>query len=126
MSRNEGLPRSPDWRWLEYFAMTHHLALDAVYLGRVDEIAAKALRLRSSAILDGGPTEPNTLYILDAWAALHLAPRVKPADLFALIDNRIVFVPGGAALVAGLGIDSHSAMSARPWTPPAIWGMSAA
>ena len=126
ISRNAGLPRHPDWRWLEYFAATHGIALDTVYLGRIDDSAAQALVARGTAILDGAPPEPHTLYVLDAWAALRLGPHVKADDLFALVDSRIVFISGGAQLVDGLGIDPHSAMSARPWTPPAIWGMSAA
>lgn len=126
ISRNAGLPRHPDWRWLEYLAATHGLALDTVQLGRIDNAAAQTLVGKANAILDGGPTEPDTLYILDAWAARHLAPHVQSGDLFALVDNRIVFIPGGAGLVDGLGVDPHSAMSSRPWTPPAIWGMSAA
>jgi len=42
ISRNAGLPRHPDWRWLEYFAATHGIALDTVYLGRIDDSAAQA------------------------------------------------------------------------------------
>lgn len=126
ISRNRGLPRHPDWRWLEYLAATHGFAVDTVQLGRIDDKTAQSLAARGDAILDGATADPNTLYVLDAWAALRLAPHIKPDDLFALIDNRIVFVPGDARLVDGLGIDPHSAMSARPWTPPAIWGMSAA
>jgi hypothetical protein len=126
ISRKQGLPRHPDWRWLEYLAATRGFSVDTVQLGRIDNNAAQALVDKANAILDGGPTEPHTLYILDVWAALRLAPHIKPDALFALIDDRIVFVPGAARLADSLGIDPHSAMSARPWTPPAIWGMSAA
>ena len=126
VSRNAGLPRHPDWRWLEYFAAAHGLALDTVQLGRFDPVAAQRLVDRTNAILDGGATEPNTIYILDAWSAATIAPHIKLADLFALVDNRIVYIAAGAHLVDGLGIDPHSAMSARPWTPPSYWGMSAA
>ena len=126
ISRKQGLPRHPDWRWLEYLAATRGVSVDTVQLGRIDNNAAQALVDKANAILDGGPTDPHTLYILDVWAALRLAPHIKPDDLFALIDDRIVFVPGDVRLADSLGIDPHSAMSARPWTPPAIWGMSAA
>lgn len=129
IKRVRGIPvhfRHTQWQWFEYFAVLHRLDVDTVYLGRIDATATDALNEREMAILDGAPPEAGTLYLVDIWSARRLAPHIRPDDLFARIDYRMVFVPGGAHLVDGLGIDPHSAMQARPWTPPAIWGMSPA
>jgi hypothetical protein len=98
-----------DWEALSYFAITHHMATDAVYLGRTDEAARDALVAREEQALATGDFEPRTLYILEAQTAVQAAKHLRPADLLATIDKRIVFARDGAALVAGLGIDSQSA-----------------
>jgi len=129
ITRVRGIPvsfRNPNWRWLEYYGATHNLAVDTVYLGRIDDKASKALNDREKTVLEGAPADPGTLYSLDVWSAVHMAPHVQPGDLFAQIDGLLVFIPGGAGLVGGLGIDPHSAATVRPWTPPSVWGMSAA
>jgi hypothetical protein len=96
-----------DWRELGYFAVTHGMATDSAYLGRTDEEALDALVAREDAALLTGDFEPKTLYELDTNAARLAQLHAGPADLLAIVDKRIVFAKGGAALIAGLDIDPH-------------------
>jgi hypothetical protein len=93
-----------DWRPLGYFAVTHHMQIDSVYLGRVDDDALAALRAHDGMVLATGDFEPKTLYILDAGSAAVAAQTLRPGDLLATIDDHVVFARGGARLVDGLGI----------------------
>lgn len=93
-----------DWRPLGYYAVTHDMGIDTVYLGRVDQTALAEIRARDQQALDTGDFEPKTLYILDADAASAAAAHMAQGDLLAVIDGRIVFAKGGAGLIAGLGI----------------------
>jgi Family of unknown function (DUF6311) len=108
---------NPDWRALEYLAYTHGMDIDAIYLGRVDDNAVKSLAASQKAAVATGNFERQTIYSLDLATARAIAPRLQPGDLFAVIDNRIVFARNGAALVEGLGIDPRSALAATPWLP---------
>lgn len=98
-----------DWQVLSYYAVTHRMATDAVYLGRTDEAAQNALVETERLALETGSFEPRTLYILDAETAVQAARHLRPADLLANIDGRIVFARDGAALVDGLGIEPQGA-----------------
>jgi hypothetical protein len=99
-----------DWLPFSYYAGTHGMAVDLVYLGRTDEGALEALKAKGEAVLETGAFEPRTLYILSPGAALKASRYLGANDLLAMIDERIVFARGGAALVDGLGIPPH-------WTP---------
>lgn len=99
-----------DWQAFSYFAVTHNMDLDLVYLGRVDEAAQTALRQKEEQVLATGAFEPRTLYILNADTAERAAPHLGPGDLLAVIDDRFVFARGAAAMATGLGIvPLHSA-----------------
>lgn len=93
-----------DWKALGYFAITHGMATDSVYLGRVDDAALAALRERAAQALATGAFEQGTIYVLDLPSALRAARFYRPGDLLAVIDGRFVFVRGGATMVDGLGI----------------------
>ena len=93
-----------DWRPLGYFAVTHHMQIDSVYLGRVDDNALEALRARDSMVLETGDLEPRTIYIIDAESAAIAAQHLRPGDLLATIDDHIVLVRDGVRLIDGLGI----------------------
>jgi hypothetical protein len=110
---------NPDWRALGYFAVTHGMATDAVYLGRVDARALHALRVRNTAMLASGAFEPRTLYVLDVPSALHILPVAGPDDLLAIVDGRIVFARGGARLAEGLGLGGGGS-----WLPAVAYGGS--
>ncbi|MEO6394285.1 MAG: DUF6311 domain-containing protein [Devosia sp.] len=101
---------SGDWKALSYYAVTHGMATDSVYLGRTDETALKELKARNKQMLATGTFEPNTIYRLDPLSALQAARHLRPDDLFATIDGRIIFARGGANLVEGLDIGPHSAI----------------
>jgi len=87
-----------DWRPLGYYAVTHNMDIDIAYLGRVDGDALTALRAKEERALAEGEFEPKTIYILDVESSLRVAAHVTNNDLIALVDDRIVFLPGGAAL----------------------------
>ena len=87
-----------DWRPLGYYAVTHNMDIDIAYLGRVDGDALTALRAKEERALAEGEFEPKTIYILDVESSLRVAAHVTNNDLIALVDDRIVFLPGGATL----------------------------
>jgi hypothetical protein len=93
-----------DWKVLGYYAVTHHIGLDSVYLGRVDANALAALRAHEADVLKTGNFDPDTLYILDPPSALEAEAHLTPADLFAFVDHRIVVVKNGAHLGDGLDL----------------------
>jgi len=94
-----------DWRPLGYYAVTHHMGIDSVYLGRTDGVALEALRAREKQALATGDFEPQTLYVLDPASALAAKPFLTPDDLFVRVDDRIVVAKGGAHLADGLDLD---------------------
>ena len=93
-----------DWKALGYYAVTHHMGVDSVYLGRVDANALAALRAREAEALKTGNFDRGTLYVLDPPSALEAEAHVTPEDLFAFVDHRIVLVKGGAHLGDGLDL----------------------
>ena len=94
-----------------YFAVSHDMDIDIVYLGRIDDKALDALKAREADALLTGDFEPHTLYLLDDKSALAAAQRATPADLLATVDGHIVFARNGAFLVDGLGIAPHAALA---------------
>jgi hypothetical protein len=93
-----------DWKDLGYYAVNHHMAIDSVYLGRVDAAALAALRAHEAEVINTGNFDPDTLYILDPPSALEAQKHLAPADLFAFVDHRIVVVKNGAHLADGLDL----------------------
>jgi hypothetical protein len=91
-----------DWKALGYYAVTHHMDTDVAYLGRVDDVAFDTLRLAGELVLATGDFEPKTIYILDVGTSLLAARKAALNDLIAVVDGRIVFLPGGVALGEGL------------------------
>jgi hypothetical protein len=92
-----------DWRVPGYFAVTHGMATDIAYLGRIDSQKLNRLRARASKALETGDFERRTLYILDVPSSLMVAQHAGPDDLITVVDGRIVFLPGGHALGEGAG-----------------------
>lgn len=95
-----------DWKPFGYYAVTHGMDTDDVYLSRVDEAKLEAARAQASKVLETGDFEPKTIYILDVGAALSASHQSNPQDLLAIVDHRIVFLRDGAALAEGLDIRS--------------------
>lgn len=91
-----------DWKATGYFAVTHGMDIDLVYLGRVDGGKLEALRRYGAEALATGSFEPKTIYLLDLPSAIAAAMRTGPDDLVVMVDKRIVLLPGGASLGEGL------------------------
>lgn len=113
-------PRVTDWKDIEYFAYTHGVQTDDAYLARVDEAALNALEAREHTQMASGSLEAHTLYLLDYAGATRVSPHLAPDDLFAVIDNRIVYARHGAALVNGLGVAPQGAKAIQPWVPASL------
>lgn len=96
-----------DWRPLGYYAVTHGMDIDSVYLGRTDENKLARLRGHEMQVLATGEFEPRTIYILDTARALEAGAHATDDDLLGVVDHRIVFARNGAHLVDGLGIEPH-------------------
>jgi hypothetical protein len=111
-----------DFQAVGYYAVTHGMDTDIAYLGRVDARARMALAARKAAQLETGAFEPRTLYLLDVPSALAVMAHLRPGDLLATIDGRIVFARGGAPLVDGLGIDPVPMMGGRAGAAVAYGG----
>jgi hypothetical protein len=97
--------RGADWKDLGYYAVFNGLAIDSVYLGRVDDDGLARLRAKAEDALETGNFEPRTIYVLDVLSALRAAEHKRPEDLLAIVDRRIVFMRDGARLAADLDID---------------------
>ncbi|MEQ1769691.1 MAG: DUF6311 domain-containing protein [Devosia sp.] len=100
-----------DWKALSYYANSHGMDTDAVYLGRVDDNARNDRTHTVEDAFAQGRVEPLTIYVVDPAHALQMAAHLGPDDLLAVIDHRIVYAYGGAALVTGLGIDPHGGIA---------------
>lgn len=92
-----------DWKALGYFALTHGMDIDTVYLGRVDSDDREAHEAYEDRVLRTGQFEPRTIYVFDVRSSLFAARHTGPDDLITVADGRIVFLPGGHALGEGLG-----------------------
>ena len=66
-----------------YFAVTHDLEIDTVYLGRQDAAGVAYLRERALAALATGDFDTGTIYLLDqpsAHAAMRFVRPQRPLD----------------------------------------------
>ncbi|MGV3490148.1 MAG: DUF6311 domain-containing protein [Devosia sp.] len=97
-------PLHPKWMELSYFALQHYIGTDIAYLGRVDAEAFDARAEQMDSELVSGEFEPDTLYILDFFAALRVLDHLQPGDLFTQLNGLTVFARGGGALLAEHGI----------------------
>ena len=112
----EALVRNFDWKDIEDLAYRQGLLTDVVRLGRTDPLVLYALDLREwSAMVAGNAFDTDTLYLVDFGNAQGVMQHLAADDLFADIDNHIVYVRHGARLVDGLGIDPQGARQATPW-----------
>ncbi|MGE0426041.1 MAG: DUF6311 domain-containing protein [Reyranellaceae bacterium] len=85
---------SPEWLSLSYFAATHGLATNAVYLARTDNDAVRAARDDAQRRLLEGRYEADTLYVLDAPSARIARDHLNERDMMAVIDGFQVLAPG--------------------------------
>ncbi|WP_270935808.1 DUF6311 domain-containing protein [Falsiroseomonas oryzae] len=85
----------PHWEWLSYYALTHDMATDAVYLARFAGREHMALLAKGEQELASGRFDPDTLYVLDdASARLAAASIDRSRDLLVELDGLNVLAPG--------------------------------
>jgi len=86
---------SPYWMTLANYAGTHHLATNAVYLGRVSTVATEAAQAQADQMVSAGRYAPDTLYVLDDRTLLEAALTLnRDTDVLARIDGLNVLAPG--------------------------------
>jgi hypothetical protein len=95
------------WEEIGYYALTHNLETDETYFSRIDEEKFRAVKADSIRVLQGGTTEPDTLYILGSPGFAASLQGVDEDDMLANIDDHWVFAPGGAELARKFGIAPH-------------------
>jgi hypothetical protein len=89
----------PEWHAIGYFAVTHGMATDAVYLARVDAAKLEDFKRKTESMLDTGNFEPDSLYVLDPDIVPRVRPHVGEGDLLAQVENIWVLAKGGADLM---------------------------
>ena len=93
-----------NWRELGWFAVTHKLPTDAVYLGRIDPRALAAARPVGEAAMRDGSFDRGAIYGLDSASARRVLPHLGADDVLAPIDGLILFAPGGRPILDDAGI----------------------
>jgi hypothetical protein len=87
--------KSPDFPTFAYYAATHGLATDAVYVARIGERQLDAARSKARAALETGNFEQDSLYIFDSSSFAEAGRNFnRNTDLFARIDGFDVLAPG--------------------------------
>lgn len=82
----------PDWQKFAYYAGSHGMATNAVYLARVDKSALEQAQKDSDNAFRSGNYDPEALYILqDNPSDMSLGNK---DNLFAIIQGYTVFAPG--------------------------------
>lgn len=109
---------NPNWLQLSYYARTHGMGTDAVYLGRIDRARLLAARDAAEQAVATGIYDPGAVYILNRGPALDAWGRRGPDDLLRELDGLFVFAPGGADLATSLGL----AAQVQPHPAPAAPG----
>lgn len=97
---NEG----QNWRELGWFAVTHKLPTDAVYLGRIDPTALANAQAVADQALHDGSFDRGAIYGLSSRVARQVLPHLGPDDVLAPIDGLILFAPGGKPILEAAGI----------------------
>ncbi|MDB5541674.1 MAG: hypothetical protein JWQ89_3401 [Devosia sp.] len=106
---NEGY----NWRELSWFAVTHQLPTDAVYLGRIDPTALAKAQAAADASLREGSFDRGAIYGLDTRSARRVLPHLGPDDVLAPVDGLILFAPGGKPILEAAGIRLSPFVSVR-------------
>jgi hypothetical protein len=94
----------PNWRELNWFAVTHRLPTDAIYLGRVDKRALDNAKAAADFALATGNFDKGAIYGLDSETATRALAVIGPEDILAPVDGLILFVPGGKPVLDAAGI----------------------
>lgn len=94
----------PHWTELSYFAFSHGMATDAVYLGRLDAARYAAAMARGAQSLADGTFDEGALYALDDAVVAAARQWLRPGDLLARVDGINLFARSGAAHLQAAGI----------------------
>jgi hypothetical protein len=108
---------NPHWRDLSYYALTHGMATDAIYLGRVDRDRLTAAHDAGEAAVVTRTYDPGAFYVLDRRHARSVWPSRQPGDLLREVDGLFVFAPGSADLATDLGITAQVEPQPAPLEP---------
>ena len=122
------LPRNQvrNWQTIAYYASTHQLPTNAVYLGRVSSLSEINAQSAAAKMLLSGQYEADTLYFIDETTITfdRLSPEQLPivlnkdTDLLARIDGFAVLAPGWKDCVNCPQVKSE--IAARELLPPAL------
>ena len=103
-----------NWRELSWFAITHKLPTDAVYLGRIDPKALAAAQQVARTAMRDGSFDRGAIYGVDSRAAQRILPLLGPDDVLAPVDGLILFAPGGKPILDDAGIILSPFVAIRP------------
>lgn len=103
-----------NWRELSWFAVTHRLPTDAVYLGRIDPKALAAAQQAGKAAMLDGSFDRGAIYGLDSPSARRILPHLGPDDVLTPVDGLILFAPGGKPVLEAAGISLSPFVAIRP------------
>lgn len=103
-----------NWRELSWFAVTHKLPTDAVYLGRMDPTALRTAREVADTAMRDGSFDRDAIYGVDSRSAARIQPLLGPDDVLAPIDGLILFAPGGKPILDAAGITLSPFVAIRP------------
>lgn len=116
-SRVRALPvENEGWHWreLSWFAVTHKLPADAVYLGRIDPKALAAAQQVGETAMRDGSFDRGAIYGVDSPSARRILPHLGPDDVLAPVDGLILFAPGGKPILDAAGISLSPFVAIRP------------
>jgi hypothetical protein len=101
------------WRELSWFAVTHKLPTDAVYLGRIDAKALASAQAVAETAMTTGSFDRGAIYGIDSASAERIARVMAPDDVLAPVDGLILFAPGAKPILDTAGITLSPFVSVR-------------
>jgi hypothetical protein len=90
MPANEG----PHWKELAYFAGTHQLSTDAIYLARVSQSNLRQAREKEGRNLITGKYDSDSIYVFEDQLAGLANETLQPGDMLMRLDKLNILFPG--------------------------------
>jgi hypothetical protein len=90
MPVNEG----PHWKDLAYFAGTHHLSTDAIYLARISQSALEQIQRDEGRSLRVGSWDADSIYVFEDSLSEIAAATIQPDDMLVRLNKLNVLFPG--------------------------------
>jgi hypothetical protein len=111
--------RTPQWMALSYYAATHNLSTDAVFLPRVGESALEKSKGKAIASIENGEYEADTLYILnEAYFRQAILNINTDNDLVARVDGFNVVAPGWKKRTETSSVEGETLETMTPLAVP--------